>query len=132
MNNLSELNCTKCFNVKNFGKQYSYVIQAVTSDDTKYYLAANESDEYALYTSETEIEDLDLDDGDELAINNLFIDPEWSPAVLHEICVEYKEGKLKYLSDEMKSNIEYYINDIGYEEIYESYMASKGVDYEMC
>ena len=132
MNNLSELNCTKCFNVKNFGKQYSYVIQAVTSDDTKYYLAVNESDEYALYTSETEIEDLDLDDGDELAINNLFIDPEWSPAVLHEICVEYKEGKLKYLSDEMKSNIEYYINDIGYEEIYESYMASKGVDYEMC
>ena len=131
MNNLSELNCTKCFNVKNFGKQYSYVIQAVTSDDTKYYLAVGESDEASLYTQEPVIEDLDLDDGDELAINYLFIDPEWSPSVLHEICVEYKEGKLKYLSDEMKSNLDYYIADIGYEEIYESYKASKGNEYEI-
>ena len=131
MQNLSELNCTKCFNVKNLDKQYSFVIQAVMSDDTKYYLAVGESDEAALYTKEPIIEDLDLDAGDELAINYLFIDPEWSPSVLHEICVEYKEGKLKYLSEEMKSNLDYYINDIGYEEIYESYKASKGVEYEI-
>lgn len=131
MQNLSELNCTKCFNVKNLDKQYSFVIQAVMSDDTKYYLAVGESDEAALYTKEPIIEDLDLDAGDELAINYLFIDPEWSPSVLHEICVEYKEGKLKYLSDEMKSNLDYYIADIGYEEIYESYKASKGSEYEI-
>lgn len=131
MQNLSELNCTKCFNVKNLDKQYSFVIQAVMSDDTKYYLAVGESDEAALYTKEPIIEDLDLDAGDELAINYLFIDPEWSPSVLHEICVEYKEGKLKYLSDEMKYNLDYYINDIGYDEIYESYKASKGVEYEI-
>lgn len=131
MQNLSELNCTKCFNVKNLDKQYSFVIQAVMSDDTKYYLAVGESDEAALYTKEPIIEDLDLDAGDELAINYLFIDPEWSPSVLHEICVEYKEGKLKYLSEEMKSNLDYYINDIGYDEIYESYKASKGVEYEI-
>jgi len=131
LQNLSELNCTKCFNVKNLDKQYSFVIQAVMSDDTKYYLAVGESDEAALYTKEPIIEDLDLDAGDELAINYLFIDPEWSPSVLHEICIEYKEGKLKYLSDEMKSNLDYYINDIGYDEIYESYKASKGVEYEI-
>lgn len=131
MQNLNELNCTKCFNVKNLDKQYSFVIQAVMSDDTKYYLAVGESDEAALYTKEPIIEDLDLDAGDELAINYLFIDPEWSPSVLHEICVEYKEGKLKYLSEEMKSNLDYYINDIGYDEIYESYKASKGVEYEI-
>ena len=131
MQNLSELNCTKCFNVKNLDKQYSFVIQAVMSDDTKYYLAVGESDEAALYTKEPIIEDLDLDAGDELAINYLFIDPEWSPSVLHEICVEYKEGKLKYLSEEMKSNLDYYINDIGYDEIYESYKASKGSEYEI-
>ena len=131
MQNLSELNCTKCFNVKNLDKQYSFVIQAVMSDDTKYYLAVGESDEAALYTKEPIIEDLDLDAGDELAINYLFIDPEWSPSVLHEICVEYKEGKLKYLSEEMKSNLDYYINDMGYDEIYESYKASKGSEYEI-
>lgn len=131
MQNLSEINCTKCFNVKNLGKQYSFVIQAVMSDDTKYYLAVGESDEASLYTKEPVIEDLDLDVGDELAVNYLFIDPEWSPSVLHEICVEYKEGKLKYLSDEMKSNLDYYIADIGYEEIYESYKASKGSEYEI-
>lgn len=131
MQNLSEINCTKCFNVKNLGKQYSFVIQAVMSDDTKYYLAVGESDEASLYTKEPVIEDLDLDAGDELAVNYLFIDPEWSPSVLHEICVEYKEGKLKYLSDEMKSNLDYYIADIGYEEIYESYKASKGSEYEI-
>ena len=131
MQNLSELNCTKCFNIKNLDKQYSFVIQAVMSDDTKYYLAVGESDEAALYTKEPIIEDLDLDAGDELAINYLLIDPEWSPSVLHEICIEYKEGKLKYLSDEMKSNLDYYINDIGYDEIYESYKASKGVEYEI-
>jgi len=131
LQNLSEINCTKCFNVKNLGKQYSFVIQAVMSDDTKYYLAVGESDEASLYTKEPVIEDLDLDAGDELAVNYLFIDPEWSPSVLHEICVEYKEGKLKYLSDEMKSNLDYYIADIGYEEIYESYKASKGSEYEI-
>lgn len=131
MKNLSELNCTKCFNVKSMGKQYSYVIQAVMSDDTKYYLAVGESDEASLYTKEPEIEDLDLDAGDELAINYLFIDPEWSPSVLHEICVEYKEGKLKYLSDEMKYNLDCYISDMGYDEIYESYKASKGSEYEI-
>ena len=131
MKNLSELNCTKCFNVKSMGKQYSYVIQAVMSDDTKYYLAVGESDEVSLYTKEPEIEDLDLDDGDELAINYLFIDPEWSPTVLHEICVEYKEDKLKYLSDEMKYNLDCYISDMGYDEIYESYVASKGSEYEI-
>ena len=131
MQNLSELNCTKCFNVKSMGKQYSYVIQAVMSDDTKYYLAVGEMDEVSLYTQEPVIEDLDLDAGDELAINYLFIDPEWSPGVLHEICVEYKEGKLKYLSDEMKSNLDYYINDMGYDEIYENYKASKGSEYEI-
>lgn len=117
--------------MKNLGKQYSFVIQAVMSDDTKYYLAVGESAEASLYTKEPVIEDLDLDAGDELAVNYLFIDPEWSPSVLHEICVEYKEGKLKYLSDEMKSNLDYYIADIGYEEIYESYKASKGSEYEI-
>ncbi len=131
MQNLSELNCTKCFNVKNLDKQYSFVIQAVMSDDTKYYLAVGESDEAALYTKEPIIEDLDLDAGDELAINYLFIDPEWSPSVLHKICVEYKEGKLKYLSDEIKYNLDCYINDMGYDEIYESYKASKGSEYEI-
>lgn len=131
MKNLSEINCTKCFSVKSMGKQYSYVVQAVMSDDTKYYLAVGEYDESALYTKEPVIEDLDLDDGDELAINYLFIDPEWSPTVLHEICVEYKEDKLKYLSDEMKYNLDCYISDMGYDEIYESYVASKGSEYEI-
>lgn len=131
MQNLSEINCTKCFNVKSMGKQYSYVVQAVMSDDTKYYLAVGEYDESALYTKEPIIEDLDLDNGDELAINYLFIDPEWSPTVLHEICVEYKEDKLKYLSDEMKYNLDCYISDMGYDEIYESYVASKGSEYEI-
>ena len=131
MQNLSEINCTKCFNVKSMDKQYSYVVQAVMSDDTKYYLAVGESDEASLYTKEPEIEDLDLDAGDELAINYLFIDPEWSPSVLHEICVEYKEGKLKYLSDEMKYNLDCYISDIGYDEIYESYIACKGSEFEI-
>lgn len=131
MQNLSEINCTKCFNVKSMGKQYSYVVKAVMSDDTKYYLAVGEYDESALYTKEPIIEDLDLDNGDELAINYLFIDPEWSPTVLHEICVEYKEDKLKYLSDEMKYNLDCYISDMGYDEIYESYVASKGSEYEI-
>lgn len=131
MQNLSEINCTKCFNVKSMDKQYSYVVQAVMSDDTKYYLAVGEYNESALYTKEPIIEDLDLDAGDELAINYLFIDPEWSPAVLHEICVEYKEGKLKYLSDEMKYNLDCYISDMGYDEIYESYIACKGSEFEI-
>ena len=131
MQNLSEINCTKCFNVQSMGKQYSYVVQAVMSDDTKYYLAVGEYNESALYTKKPIIEDLDLDAGDELAINYLFIDPEWSPAVLHEICVEYKEGKLKYLSDEMKYNLDCYISDMGYDEIYESYIACKGSEFEI-
>ena len=131
MQKLSEINCTKCFNVKSMDKQYSYVVQAVMSDDTKYYLALGEYNESALYTKEPIIEDLDLDAGDELAINYLFIDPEWSPAVLHEICVEYKEGKLKYLSDEMKYNLDCYISDMGYDEIYESYIACKGSEFEI-
>ena len=131
MQKLSEINCTKCFNVKSMDKQYSYVVQAVMSDDTKYYLAVGEYNESALYTKEPIVEDLDLDAGDELAINYLFIDPEWSPAILHEICVEYKEGKLKYLSDEMKYNLDCYISDMGYDEIYESYIACKGSEFEI-
>ena len=131
MQNLSEINCTNCFNVQSMGKQYSYVVQAVMSDDTKYYLAVGEYNESALYTKEPIIEDLDLDAGDELAINYLFIDPEWSPSVLHEICVEYKEGKLKYLSDEMKYNLDCYISDMGYDEIYESYIACKSSEFEI-
>ena len=131
MQKLSEIKCTKCFNVKSMDKQYSYVVQAVMSDDTKYYLAVGEYNESALYTKEPIVEDLDLDAGDELAINYLFIDPEWSPTVLHEICVEYKEGKLKYLSDEMKYNLDCYISDMGYDEIYESYIACKGSEFEI-
>ena len=107
------------------------VPEIIEFDDTKYYLAVGEYNESALYTKEPIVEDLDLDAGDELAINYLFIDPEWSPAILHEICVEYKEGKLKYLSDEMKYNLDCYINDMGYDEIYESYIACKGSEFEI-
>ena len=96
---------------------------------------SDEDNENLLYTIE-DVNEINKDMRQELAIEGVFVSPEWDNYIFNEMIIQYDDGNLLYVNKEQEYNIKEYMQEVGQQgldDIRESLEASKKKeeDYEL-